>query len=102
MAKQEVIKNTFEGTTALDVYDRKYLKYFAADYTDKASVNIYNVLKSKVIDLIENNLKDIANTASNFLVLIGLSCVIIERERLYENTEFGVSYLRYAITFSMN
>jgi len=96
MAKQETIKNAFEGTTALDVYDRKYLKFFADEYTDKASVNIYHALKTKDIAVIEDSLKDVANTASNFLVLIGLSCVIIERERLYENTEFGVSYLRYA------
>jgi len=96
MARQETIKNTFDGTAALDVYDRKYLKYFTADYTDRASVNIYNALKTKDIAVIEDSLRDAANTASNFLVLIGLSCVIIERERLYENTEFGVSYLRYA------
>ncbi|MDR1837549.1 MAG: hypothetical protein LBQ89_07825 [Treponema sp.] len=96
MAKQETIKNTFEGTAALDVYDRKYLKYFMADYTDRASISIYNALKTKDIAVIEDKLKDVANTASNFLVMVGLTCHIIEHERLYENTEFGVSYLRYA------
>jgi len=34
MAKQEVIMNTYDGSTAVDVYDRKYLKYFTTDYTD--------------------------------------------------------------------
>jgi len=96
MSKTEMIKNEYEGGNVLDIYDRKYLKYFTADYADRASVNIYNALKTKDIDVIEDSLRDAANTASNFLVLIGLSCVIIERERLYENTEFGVSYLRYA------
>jgi hypothetical protein len=85
-----------EKSTNLDVYHRKYLKYFEEDFTDKASNNVFHALQTKDIGLIENTLRDISNTASNFLMLIGLSCVIIERERLYENTEFGVSYLRYA------
>jgi len=95
MAKSEVLSNTPLDTT-VDVFQRKYLKYFAADMTDRASMNVFNALKTKDIGTIEGCLKDISNTASNFLMLIGLSCVIIERERLYENTEFGVSYLRYA------
>ena len=96
MAKRELIQNIFDGGGALDVYDRKYLKYFADDYTDRVSVNVFNALKTKDINVIEDCLKDISNTTTNFMMLIGLSCLIIERERLYEGTEFGVSYLRYA------
>jgi hypothetical protein len=95
MARQEVIQNVFDGG-ALDVYDRKYLKYFSEDYTDRVSANVFNALKTKDINVIEDCLKDISNTTTNFMMLIGLSCLIIERERLYENTEFGVSYIRYA------
>ena len=96
MGRQEAIKNTFEGTSALDVYDRKYLKYFTSDFSDRASLNVINALRTRDIATIEDCLKDISNTASNFIMLIGLSCVIIERERLYENTDYGWSYLRYA------
>jgi hypothetical protein len=85
-----------ELSVDIDVYDRKYLKFFSADLTDKASANVFNALKSQDIGKIEGCLKDISETTSNFLMLIGLSCVVIERERLYENTEFGVSYLNYA------
>ena len=42
MAKRELIQNIFDGGGALDVYDRKYLKYFADDYTDRVSVNVFN------------------------------------------------------------
>jgi hypothetical protein len=96
MAKHEVIQNIFDGGGALDVYDRKYLKYFTDDYTDRVSVNVFNALKTKDINVIEDCLKDISNTTTNFMMLIGLSCLIVERERLYEGTEYGISYLRYA------
>jgi hypothetical protein len=94
MAKQEVIVNAYEN--AVDVYHRKYIRYFANDFTDKVSVNVYNALRTKDIAVIENCLKDLANTASNFILHIGLICMVIENERLYEGTEFGSSYLSYA------
>ena len=93
MPKQEIIKNVFD--THVDIYDRKYIKYFSTDLTDSASANVFNALKSRDIGAIETCLKDIAETTSNFLLLIGLVCHIVEKERLYENTEFGASYLRY-------
>jgi hypothetical protein len=95
MAKQEVIKNVFDGGGALDVYDKKYIKYFA-DYTDKVSLNVFNALRTKDIEVIEDCLRDLSNSASNYLLYIGLVCVVIERERLYEGTEYGTSYLNYA------
>lgn len=96
MAKQEVIKNVFDSGSALDLYDKKYLKYFAKDCTDKVSLNVFNALKTRDISVIEDCLKDLTNSTSNYLLYIGLVCVVIERERLYEGTEFGVSYLNYA------
>jgi hypothetical protein len=94
MATHETIVNAYEGT--VDVYHRKYLKYFVNDFNDRVSVNVFNALKTKDIEVIEDCLKDIANTTSNFILHIGLICMIIERERLYEGTEFGISYLSYA------
>lgn len=96
MAKQESIQNIYDGPGTLDVYDRKYLRYFAADYTDKISLDVFNAIKTKDINVIEGCLKDLSSIASNYLLHIGLICLVIERERLYEGTEYGVSYLRYA------
>ena len=94
MAKNEVIRNDYDG--AIDIYDRKYLKYFTEEYTDKVSRDVFSALKSRDINVIEDCLKDLSNTTSNFLMYIGLICLVIERERLYEGTEYGVSYLNYA------
>jgi hypothetical protein len=96
MPNQEVIRNEYEGGGALDVYDRKYLKYFSVEYTDKVSLDVFNALKTKDINVIEGCLRDLSNTTSNFLLYIGLICLVVERERLYEGTEYGVSYLHYA------
>jgi hypothetical protein len=95
MAKQqEPIKNVFDGQ--LDGYDRKYLRFFAQDFHDRVSTSVFSALRSKNIAVIEDTLKDLSNSAANVILLIGLSCLVIERERLYEGTEFGLSYLRYA------
>jgi len=95
MAQQkEIIKNEYESG-ALDVYDRKYLKYFQGEYTDKVSLNVFNALKTKDINVIESCLRDLSDTTSNFLLYIGLICLVVERERLYEGTEYGASYLNY-------
>lgn len=95
MAKQEAITNLYESGTP-DAYDRKYLRYFIQDFNDRISLSAFDALKTKDISVIERNLTDLANTTTNFTLLIGLICLIIERERLYEDSEFGVSYLRYA------
>ena len=85
-----------EKSTALDVYDRKYLRYFTDDYKDKVSINVFNALKTKDIGIIENCVHELSDNATNFILHIGLICMIVEKERLYEGTEFGISYLSYA------
>jgi hypothetical protein len=95
MPQHVVIRNEYEGS-AVDIYDRKYLKYFTEEYTDKVSRDVFSALKTKDINVIEDCLKDLSNTTSNFLLYIGLICLVVERERLYEGTEYGVSYLQYA------
>ena len=94
MAKQEIIRNQLESTVS--TVDRKYLKYFTQDFNDRTSISVFNALKSKDINIIERELKNLSNTFNNFTLLIGLCCCIIEKERLYEGTEFGVSYFKYA------
>jgi hypothetical protein len=96
MAQQKVIKNEYDSESgALDIYDRKYLKYFTGEYTDKVSLDVFNALKTKDINVIEGCLRNLSDTTSNFLLYIGLICLVVERERLYEGPEYGISYLHY-------
>ncbi|GAB6393450.1 MAG: hypothetical protein MdMp014T_2823 [Treponematales bacterium] len=53
-------------------------------------------LRTHDLPAIESSLKPVARTANNFMYILGIACVIIERERLYEGTEYGWSYLKYA------
>jgi hypothetical protein len=95
MARQEVIKNLFDNEKQLDIYDKKYLRYMPIPLEGAAS-DVANALRSRDITAIETSLKPVANTANNFMYILGVACLIIEKERLYEDTEFGWSYLRYA------
>jgi hypothetical protein len=93
MPKQEIIKNASDQE--LDAVDRKYLQYMPIPL-DGAAQNVASALRSRDIQAIEVSLKPIANIASNFMLILGMACLVIDRERLYEGTEFGWSYLRYA------
>jgi hypothetical protein len=93
MPKREIIKNV--NDQQLDAVDRKYLRYMPIPL-DGAAQNVAAALRSRDIQAIEVSLKPIANIASNFMLLLGMACLVIDRERLYEGTEFGWSYLRYA------
>jgi hypothetical protein len=95
MAKQEVIQNLFDGGQ-LDIYDRKYLKYLPVPQNDRNYNEIIKALRTHDINAIENSIKGIANIVNNGMSILGMVCMIIERERLYDGTEYGWSYLRYA------
>ena len=95
MAKQEIIKNEFDRETALDIYDKKYLRFLPIA-RNKIIDDIYNAIKTRDLPTIETSLKPLANIANNAMYILGIVCYIIEKERLYENTEFGWSYLKYA------
>ncbi|GHV91986.1 hypothetical protein AGMMS50268_24890 [Spirochaetia bacterium] len=94
MEKQSVIKNQFEEGV-LDIIDRKYLKYMPIPL-EGASQDVAAALRSHDLATIEAALKPVAHTATNFMYILGMACLVIDRERLYEGTEFGWSYLRYA------
>jgi hypothetical protein len=95
MAKQEVIKNVYEGGTP-DVYDRKYLKYLPALPQDRTINNVLDALRTHDLPTIEKALTPIANVSNNFMFILGMACHIIEQEQLYMSSEYGWSYLRYA------
>jgi len=95
MARQEVIKNEYEGSTA-DKYDKKYLKYLPALPQNSVISGVIDALRTSDLPTIEKSLIPVSNIANSSMYLLGITCLIIERERLYEGTEFGWSYLRYA------
>jgi hypothetical protein len=95
--KNAVIKNEFDGSLGqLDKLDRKYFR-FVQDYTQPDSIaeSVFEALKSKDIEHIEASLSVVANNMRSNLLLIGLSCLIIEREDLYRKAGFR-SYLEYS------
>jgi hypothetical protein len=95
MAKQDVIKNEFDGNAA-EKYDKKYLKYLPALPQNSVISGVIDALRTNDLPTIEKSLIPVSNIANSSMYLLGITCLIIERERLYENTEFGWSYLRYA------
>jgi hypothetical protein len=97
MAKQEIVQNTYENEIGgqLDKYDRKYLKYLENFKTNKLAVSVFEAFRTKNLATIEDTLKSLAESTNTYLYLIGTGCLIIDRERLYE--EIGCnSYLEYA------
>jgi hypothetical protein len=95
MAKKlEIIKNLLESDQ-LDIVDRKYLRYMPVPLEGAAN-DVAIALRTGDIHIIETALKPVAQTATNFMYLLGTACVIIDEFRLYEGTEFGWSYIRYA------
>jgi hypothetical protein len=94
MAKQEVIKNLFDET-AIEVYEKKYYKYLPVS-RDNFITSVLNAVSTRDLPTIENSLRPLANVSNNFMYVLGIVCYIIENERLYEGSEFGWSYLRYA------
>jgi hypothetical protein len=96
MAKQETIKNEYESGTSTDIYDRKYLKYLPALPQNSVINGVLNALRTHDLPTIEKSLMPVSSIANNSMYILGITCLIIERERLYEGSEYGYSYLRYA------
>jgi hypothetical protein len=92
---QETIKNTFDEGMALDKYERKYLKYLDNFKTNKMAVEVFEAFRTKDLSTIEDTLKNLARTTNIHLYLIGIGCLIIEREGLYKAAG-STSYLEYA------
>jgi hypothetical protein len=96
MAKQEVVKNLFDDIgSQIGIYDKKYFKYLPVS-RDNFVTTVLNAVNTGDLPTIENSLRPLANASNNFMYVLGMVCYIIETERLYEGSEFGWSYLRYA------
>ena len=92
MAKENVIINTspFPNT---DRYVSKYFKYLGK--VQESGTDIIEAFKSKDINEIEKAIKNLTNSIKNHIFLIGMGCVIIDREALYAEAGYK-SYLEYA------
>ena len=96
--KKAVLKNEYDGPLSqLNKIDRKYLR-FVKEYSQPDSIaeQVFEALKSKDIGQIESSLTTVANNMRANILLIGLSCLIIERENLYREAGYR-SYLEYSV-----
>lgn len=88
--KNALIKNEFDGPlSGIDKLNRKYLR-FMQDYEmpGGTKVTVFEALRSKDIEQIEASLVNVANHMRSNLLLIGMSCLVIERENLYQKVGF--------------
>ena len=93
MAKQDIIINRYDGPWPLpDKYEAKYFKYLGT--LRDTGADIIQAFGSHDIRKIKKAIKNIANSINNHVVLIGLACVIIDRERLYIDAGYK-SYLDF-------
>jgi hypothetical protein len=93
MARQSVIVNRFDGPGPLpDKYEAKYFKYLGT--LRDTGADIIEAFGSRDIRKIKKAIKNIANSINNHVVLIGLACVIIDREQLYVDAGYK-SYLDF-------
>lgn len=94
MAKQEAIKNYDVESTQIDKYDRKYLK-FLQDFQNKTAIEAFEAFRTKDLPTIENTLKQLTLSITSNMYVIGLGCLIIEREQLFLKAGYA-SYFEYA------
>jgi len=93
VAKQSVIVNQFDGPGPQSrKYETKYFKYLGT--LRDTGADIIAAFGSHDILKIKQAIKNIANSINNHVVLIGLACVIIDREQLYIDAGYK-SYLEF-------
>ena len=95
--KTAVIKNEFDGSAGqLTGFDRKYLRYVKEyDQPDSIADRVFSALRAGDLEQIETSLVIVANNMRADILLIGLSCLIIEREGIYIEAGYR-SYLEYS------
>jgi hypothetical protein len=93
MMKQNTIVNQYDEPQSLvDKYETKYFKYLES--LRETNKDIIAVFGSHDIQKIKQAIKDISNSINNHVILIGLACVIIDREQLYIDAGYK-SYLDF-------
>ena len=93
MARQKAIINQYDEPRPLvDKYETKYFKYLGN--LRETGEDIITAFGSHDIRKIKQAIKNISNSINNHVVLIGLACVIIDREQLYIDAGYK-SYLDF-------
>jgi hypothetical protein len=95
--KTNAIKNEFDGSAAqIAKFDRKYLRYVKEyDQPDSVADRVFAALRAGNLEQIESSLAVVANNMRANILLIGLSCLVIEREGIYIEAGYR-SYLEYS------
>jgi hypothetical protein len=94
MATDKAIINSFDGSfPQSDRYVSKYFKYLGN--IQESGSSIIEAFKTKNISTIESALRNLTDSMKNHIFLIGMGCVIIDREALYADAGYH-SYLDYA------
>ncbi|MDR3130292.1 MAG: hypothetical protein LBU18_01965 [Treponema sp.] len=96
-SENTVIKNEFDGSVMqLAKLDRKYLRCVKEyDQLDSVACKVFSALRAGDLEQIETSLAIVANNMRADILLIGLSCIIIEREGIYIEAGYR-SYLEYS------
>jgi hypothetical protein len=93
------IKNEYDGDILVpNRFEKKYLK-FVEDFgqRDVLADQIFEALKSKNIEKIEASMIALANSVRTNILLIGFTCLIVERENIHKKAGYH-SYIEYSQT----
>jgi hypothetical protein len=94
LAKEKAIINSYDSPfPAKDRYDSRYFKYLGN--VREASGDILEAFRTRDIFKIEIAIKNLTDSMKSHIFVIGMGCVIIDREALYADAGFH-SYLDYA------
>jgi hypothetical protein len=90
----KAIQNQFDGSfPAPDKYDSKYFKCLGN--VKQSGAFLIDAFKTRDVSNIETAIRQLTDSIRNHIILIGLGCVIIDRENLYTDAGYN-SYLEYA------
>jgi hypothetical protein len=93
-----VIQNVYD--TSYPVRDKYHLKYLQNLYGENITTSeMIDALRSKNREAIESVVKTSSNRMKSSILLIGVACVIIDRENLYSEAGHK-SYLTYALSLA--
>jgi hypothetical protein len=95
----KAIRNEYEEDVLLpNRFEKKYLK-FVEDFSrrDALADEVFGALKSKDVKKIETAMVSLANSIRTNILLIGLTCLIVERENIYKKAGYH-SYIEYSQT----
>jgi hypothetical protein len=94
MAKEKAIINSYDGLfPARGRYESKYFKYLGN--VRETGGDVLDAFETKDIFKIESAIKKLVDSIKSHIFIIGMGCLIIDREALYADAGFH-SYLEYA------